>query len=153
MGRKSFELHSQPGKGLFHQLEHEQKHQIIKIVVSSSLQPTIFLKDFTKDVIICQSWSNVVDSVFQLRHQITEAWNIGGPQLYQSHLLDLIAKQRQQDCVYLTKLDQVFNCDVFYPIKYLDQLTLLDQSQEQQEGDVKYVFCVLACRGNHENTS
>lgn len=138
MGRKSYELHSRPGKeGLFHQLEHEQTHQIIKIVVSTTWQPS------STDVIFCQSWTDVKEAVFQLRQQITEAWNIGGPQLYETHLIDFIGSSNEKNYVYLTRLDQAFSCDVFYPIKYLAQLTLVDQSEEKQENGVKFIFSIL----------
>ena len=42
--------------------------------------------------------------------------------------------------LYLTQLEEEFDCDAFYPIKYLDSFKCLDKSESKVENGVEYTF-------------
>ena len=142
MGRSSFELHSRPNIGLFNELKN-QGHDIIKIVLSNQWKtiPEEYQEKKEENVILCHNWKEVKSSVLQLSHMISEAWNIGGPQVYQAQLEDKYDTRKiEPEKLYVTKLEGVFDCDTFYPIKYLNSLKCIEKSEPKIENGVKYTF-------------
>lgn len=121
LGKKSFELHSQE-KGLFEDLEQEKGHSIIKIVMSKSWNELPAKYKNTADAYLANSWLEVENTVKSLKDKISEAWNIGGPKVYEAQLLQNTVKRRLGRKLYLTKLHQAFQCDTFYPTQYLEKL-------------------------------
>ena len=53
------------------------------------------------------------------KQKVKEAWNIGGPGLYQEHLdkLENYSKDIRDLKIYMTKIYKTFECDAFYPIQ------------------------------------
>ena len=131
LGRDSFELHSQK-KGLFEDLEQEKGHCIIKIVMSQSWNE-LPAKYRRADTYLAKSWLEVENTVKSLKDKISEAWNIGGPKVYEAQLQSIFSGnpvvKRKGRKLYLTKLHQAFQCDTFYPTQYLEKL----QNDETQE--------------------
>ena len=65
MGRSSFELHARPNVGLFSDLR-TKGHDMVKIVMSNKWKdiPEKYSKE---EVILCNNWTEVKDSVSGLR--------------------------------------------------------------------------------------
>ena len=58
------------------------------------------------------------------KQDVSDAWNIGGPGLYQEQL-EYLEKQPndvEKFRVYMTKIYKTFPCDVFYPIQTWNRL-------------------------------
>ena len=93
------------------------------------------------DVFVCQSWSDVKLKVNELENQISEAWNIGGPQLYEEQL----KTQDKEMTIYLTQLEKTFDCDTFFPIQYLSNYQIQEESDliKDQESGVQFKFKTL----------
>ena len=137
MGRLTYECEYLAPNGLFEKLENEG-HKIIKIVLTSSVK---YKSDLTKNIFFCQNWSQVTDQVRNLNDKITEAWNIGGPYIYKTQI-DNIEKRQFDGKLYLTKLYSVYDCDVFYPIEYLEKFKCVESSELFQENDIKLQFFI-----------
>ena len=76
----------------------------------------------------------------RLSNVISEAWNIGGPQVYETQLKDKNNDVSFSSKLYLTQLEAEFDCDAFYPVKYLDSLECLEKSEPKLENDITYTF-------------
>ena len=76
----------------------------------------------------------------RLSNVISEAWNIGGPQVYVTQLNDKNNEVNFSSKLYLTQLEAEFDCDAFYPVKYLDSLECLEKSEPKLENDITYTF-------------
>ena len=73
-------------------------------------------------------------------HVISEAWNIGGPQVYVTQLKDKNNYVSVSSKLYLTQLEADFDCDAFYPVKYLASLDCLEKSEPKLENVITYTF-------------
>ena len=75
---------------------------------------------------------------------ISEAWNVGGPQVYETQLESPNDDTgNEPNKIYLTQLEETFDCDAYYPIKYLQSLNCEEQSQPRIEDGIKYTFKTL----------
>jgi dihydrofolate reductase len=148
MGRSSFEIHSKKF-GLFDELE-SKGHKIIKIVLSKSWSSIPDDYNKTPLTILCQSWSDVklkLSNDSEINSKISQAWNIGGPSLYEDHILDC-QDSKYPGKLHLTQLEQTFDCDTFYPMKYLSKLSQQDDkkcntnicNQRFEENGVYFTF-------------
>ena len=86
LGRDSFQLHSLKD-GLFEELK-KQNNQIIKIVMSRKWKE-IHEEYKNTEVYLANTWKEVESLVQSLNCDISEAWNIGGPKVYEAQLLKL----------------------------------------------------------------
>ena len=59
-----------------------------------------------------------------IKKNVKEAWNIGGPGLYEEHLehLEHHPENNQNVKIYMTKIYKDFACNVFYPMKTWNRL-------------------------------
>ena len=157
LGRASYQLHSQKN-GLFEDLEKEVK--IIKIVLSRKWKE---VPQNCENTYLAQSWLDVETTVQSLKDKISEAWNIGGPKVYEAQLLWNTDKRSLADSsrgakLFLTKLHQAFQCDTFYPGQYLEKLQYIEDEKDviwAEENGVKLSFHVhdlqqIAFSGRHK---
>ena len=150
MGRTQYESHSKAKNGLFTNLENEG-HQINKIVLSKIWskipEDTVFKSKYETLSILCHDWIEVEEALDGLSDKISEAWNLGGAAIYEEHLkLNKSLSEtgnpvKTGDKLYLTKIQQEFDCDVFYPVKYLPEMTEIEQNDEIiEENKITYTF-------------
>ena len=112
---------------------------------------------------LAQSWLEVETTVQSLKDKISEAWNIGGPKVYEAQLLWNTDKRSLVDSsrgakLFLTKLHQAFQCDTFYPEQYLEKLQYIEDGKDviwAEENGVKLSFHVhdlqqISLSGRHK---
>ena len=73
---------------------------------------------------------------------ISEAWNIGGTGVYKTQLEDKNTID-QQNKLFLTELEETFDCDTFYPVEYLQSLKCEERGDTKVEKGIKYTFSTL----------
>lgn len=111
----------------------------LNLVISSSLQSN----DLPKDVILCRGLPEAMELLnteFYI-NSVEEIFIGGGSSLYKEAMESNLCGR-----IYLTKIDDDFNCDVFYPefdMQSFKEITLNEVPQDiQEEKGVKYRFYV-----------
>ena len=87
-----------------------------------------------EEVELRQGYELVLDARKFLAEQTEDVWNMGGAALFAS-TLDLA------DELYLTQLDQDFNCTKFFP-EFKDKFELKSESEPTFENGITYTFQV-----------
>jgi dihydrofolate reductase len=67
---------------------------------------------------------------------VEKIFNIGGAKLYESTI-----NHAKCDKIYLTRIDQNFDCDTFFPAIPSD-FKLINESEIQEENNIKYKFLI-----------
>jgi len=97
-------------------------------------------KDDDSDVVICGSLEAALTALKAKGGLVETAWIIGGSSVYEE-ALDVCHR------VYLTKIEQEFECDVFFPELKPDLFKEVQDpkvpTQPQTEGDIAYRYLVL----------
>ena len=60
--------------------------------------------------------------------------------MYETQLKDKDKDVSISSKLYLTQLEAEFDCDAFYPVKYLGSLECLEKSESKLENDITYTF-------------
>lgn len=129
------------GKNTFFSIPHKFRplKGRLNVVISSSLQND----DLPNDVILCRGLPEAMElmNTEPYVNSVEEIFIVGGSSLYKEAMeSDLCGR------IYLTKIEDDFNCDVFYPefdMQKFKEITLSEVSQDvQEEKGVKYRFHV-----------
>ena len=93
--------------------------------------------DELNKTVFCQNWNQVQHVIGELKDDISEAWNVGGPQVYKAQLED---NNNVPFKLYITKLNKVFDCDTFYPTEYINHLKCIESSELYEENGTMLQF-------------
>lgn len=107
----------------------------VNVVISSTLNSV------PEEILI---YSNLTESIkaLYLNNRIDKIWVIGGSRLYNEAIKDKNCKY-----IYLTKIDQEYLCDTFFPDFNVEEFKEIDDSNVpkgiQEEIGIKYEFKVF----------
>ena len=72
--------------------------------------------------------------------KVNEAWNIGGPDIYK---LQWNQQKNLKGCrIYLTRIQNKFDCNIFFHKQNFEDMTEISESEIQEENGIKYIFQV-----------
>ena len=115
MGRKTYETEfTGMGTGGVTGIMDDKHQEMIKIVLSRTLELREDKENDSKEVYICRNWAEVESALSQpdVLRQCSECWNIGGPGVYGEHLNRASPGTR----IFITRIRHVYpQCDVLYP--------------------------------------
>ena len=94
------------------------------------------------DVYLANNWDKVVAIVQMLNCEISEAWNIGGPKVYEAQFQKLNEYPSVFGKLYLTKVHKTYDCDTFYPTEYIKNLKNTENSDVIEENGIQLSFHV-----------
>ena len=60
--------------------------------------------------------------------------------MYETQLKDKNNDVSFSSKLYLTQLEEEFDCDAFYPVRYLGSLECVEKSEPKLENDIIYTF-------------
>jgi len=87
-------------------------------------------------VLRAESLEDALDHAEQIQDRINDVFVAGGAQIY-AQAID----RTECHSVYLTRIDQDFNCDVFFPQEKLKDYRQTVEGLPQKEGEVSFRFC------------